>query len=111
MQAGRLRHRITFETFAGTDDGFGNKSGLWVLALKAWGDLKETRGGERIEAGRVEASATGTLRVRQDSLSLTITEAHRVKDHLGRYWNIRSIVDPFGDGTALEMLIERGVAT
>ncbi len=111
MRAGQLRDRIIFETFTGTDDGFGNKTAPWVTDLTVWGDLRETAGRERVAAGRVEAAATATLQVRQSSLTLAITEAHRVRDPRGRLWNIRSIVDPFGDGTALEMLLERGVAT
>lgn len=111
MQAGRLRHRIVFETFTGTEDGFGNTTALWVADLTEWGDLRDTPGKERVAAGRVEASATGTLRVRQSPLTLAITEAHRVRDHRGRLWNIRGIADPSSRGEMLEMLLERGVAT
>ncbi len=111
MQAGRLRHRVVFESFAGTDDGFGNKVGPWVAFLTEYGDLRDTPGKERVAAGRLEAAATGTLRLRQSSLTLAITEAHRVRDHRGRLWNIRGIADPSSRGEVLEMLLERGVAT
>lgn len=108
MRAGQLRHRVQFQSFTGADDGFGNTKGAWSTFLTVSAALRETPGRERLAAGRVEAAATATLRVRHDPVTLAVSEKHRVKDHLERIWNIRGIADPSGRGELLEMTLERG---
>jgi len=111
MRAGKLNKRITFESFVGVDDGFGNTPGAWVAAAPVSASLVETTGQERIESGRIEASVTARLRVRSLSVNLAVKEKDRVVDHLGRVWNIKQIIDLGGRGRTLDMLIERGGAT
>lgn len=96
----------------GTRDDFGNLSGEWAELLSARGWLRETPGKERIEAGRLEASATATLRLRVTPTgpAWQITAGDRVEAR-GHLWKIASApIDPEGRGTIIEFILERGGA-
>jgi len=118
MSAGKLRDRITIERQGDITDEFGNpetdeygntKAG-WSPLMSLWADIRETTGKERVEAGRVEASRTSTIRIRRSSATAGITEADRIQAR-GVAWNIRSIAQVDRAGAMLEMLCEAGTAT
>ena len=90
---GRFRDRVEFQSQTTTDDGYGNLLGVWSTFLTVWGDLRETKGGESREAGAVESTPEAELRVRQNSLTATIGDDHRVRAR-GQLWEILSIVQP-----------------
>lgn len=110
-RAGRLRERAAFERqdTAGGIDAYGNPSpAAWQPLVAVWGDLRETTGRERIAAGRVEAPATGTLRIRDSAAARAITAADRVTVR-GHAWAI--LGGPVEvDGRLLEFTLERGGA-
>lgn len=110
MTAGSLRDRVAFQRATTGDDGYGNITTAWSDHLTVWANVRETLGKERVDAGRVEASRTATIRVRQSPDTLGLTEADRVLLH-GKPWNIRSIARVGNDGAMLDILIEAGVAT
>lgn len=110
MTAGSLRDRVTFQRATSGDDGYGNAITAWADHLTVWSNVRETLGKERVDAGRVEASRTATIRVRQSSDTLGLTEADRVTVR-GQAWNIRSIAAVGNDGAMLDILVEAGVAT
>lgn len=96
----------------GQRDGMGNLSGEWEDLFQARGWLRETRGKERIEAGRLEASATSTLRVKVSPTgpAWQVSAEDRVSAR-GYYWSIVSApIDPEGRGTMIEFTLERGGA-
>lgn len=115
MAAMRFRDLAKFERQADTGglDAYGNPAGPeWQALLEIRGNLRETTGKEKIAAGRLEAAATGTLRVRT---SLTgpahdITGADRVEVR-GKTWKITGApIDPDGQGRLLEFSLEQGGA-
>lgn len=110
MRSGQLRERITIQRQTETVDEYGNVTGAWVDHLTVWADIRETPGKEKVEAGRVEASRTATIRVRRSSQTAAITEADRVQAR-GVAWNIRSIAQVDRAGAMLEFLAETGVAS
>ena len=116
MKAGDLRDRIAVQRQVPGDDGHGNVVTGWAdlviddKPLKLWANVRETPGKERVEAGRLEASRTATIRVRASSLSRQITEADRVIVR-GQVWNIRGIAALNDGRDMLEMTCESGVAT
>lgn len=111
MTAGKLRDRITIERQTETTDEYGNTVGAWSALFSVWADMRETPGKERVEAGRVEASRTATIRIRRSVQSAGITEADRLIAR-GATWNIRSISQVTAKGAMLELLCEGGgVAT
>ena len=110
--AGKFRERAVFEREgSGALDRFGNGAGAgWAALLTVWADLRETPGRERLAAGRLEAPATGTLRVRSSAAARAITAADRVVIR-GATWNIvGGPIDPTGRGRVLEFTLERGGA-
>ncbi|MEM8822041.1 MAG: phage head closure protein [Pseudomonadota bacterium] len=91
-------------------DEYGNPTqDLADYGSPIWANIRETVGKERVEAGRIEATGTATMRIRGSNFSRTITEADAVFAR-GRLWNIRSIVQVDDRGAWLDMLLEKGVA-
>lgn len=109
MTAGRLRDRITVERLTAGADDYGNTVDGWETLLTVWADVRETTGKERVDAGRLEASRTATIRVRASSDSRGITAADRVQAR-GQVWNIRSVAEVGNDRAMLDLLVEAGVA-
>ncbi|MFN6976713.1 MAG: phage head closure protein [Gemmobacter sp.] len=109
MTAGLLRERVTVERAVRSDDGYGNVVVGWADLLSVWADVRETPGKERLEAGRIEASATATIRIRSSAAARGVTEADRIRAR-GAVWNIRSIVPVGNDGAMMDILCESGVA-
>ena len=110
MTAGRLRDRITIQRATTGDDGYGNTVTGWSDLMTVWADVRETPGKEAVDAGRVEASHTATIRIRASSASRGVTEADRAMVR-GRVWNIRSVAEVGNDRAMLDLLCEVGVAT
>lgn len=109
MRAGRLNERVTFQRAVVGDDGYGNAITSWTDHLTVWADVRETLGKERVDAGRIEASATATVRIRSSAASRGLTAADRMVAR-GATWNIRSVVPVGNDRAMLDLLCERGVA-
>jgi len=117
MEAGRLRHRVTFQRTVAGDDGYGNATTSgWatvINALRLSASFRPEFGREQLEAGRLEATLRGTLTVRRSSVTKTITEADRVvfdtAPYAGVVGNVRSIV-PTPDMMWIEFVIEAGSA-
>jgi SPP1 family predicted phage head-tail adaptor len=108
-----LRERVTFQRLTGGDDGYGNVVAGWAdlsggVSIPA--DMRETPGKERVDAGRLEASATATIRIRSSAFARGLTETDRVLAR-GVAWNIRGIAPMGNNGMFLDILCERGVAT
>lgn len=112
-RAGAFRERAAFErqTDAGTLDAYGNaQAPAWAPLVTLWADLRETPGRERIAAGRIEAPATATLRLRASGQARAIGAADRVTVR-GAIWAITGAgIDPEGRGRLLEFPLERGGA-
>lgn len=114
MSAGQYRDFSTFERKqSGVLDASGNPAGGdWMpfFAGPAW--LRETLGKEALAAGRLEAPATGTLRMMASPTSpvreVTASDRVRVRGHV---WNIKGgPIDPDGQGRKVEFTLERGGA-
>lgn len=114
--AGRLRERVGFQRLVEGADVYGNAVTAWApveispgVPLTVWADIRETLGTERVDAGRIEASNTATIRVRSFPETRDITAADRVVAR-GEAWNIRSVVPVGNNGAMLDILCEGGVA-
>jgi len=108
-RAGSLRERVTFQRATAGDDGYGNTITGWADHLTVWANIRETLGKERVEAGRIEAANTATVRIRASSDSRALMAEDRVTMR-GETWNIRSIVQVGNDRAMLDILCEREVA-
>lgn len=109
-RAGTLNKRVTFQSETRTPDGGGGFTREWILVATVWGGFVPERGSERLEAGRLEGSLSGVLRVRSSSTTRTVKVADRVIID-GVPHQIRSIANPDQRNRMLDILVERGVAT
>ena len=76
MRAGTLRHRVTFQTDAGTADAAGQVIESWGATLtNEPAEVIETGGAETVRGQQVDATATHLVRVRYRT---TITEQMRI---------------------------------
>ena len=110
MAAGKYRERATFTRLnAEAVDAYGQPHSTWEALTSLWGDLRETMGKERVDAGAVNSVVTATLRVRYSAAAAGLVSADRVEIR-GHTWNIRSVSQPHQKRKQIEMLIERGVS-
>lgn len=109
-RAGLFRKRVTFQKEIRAADGGGGFERSWGADLVVWGQFTPERGQERLDAGRLEASLGGILRVRGSTQTLAITTAHSVLID-GERFQVRSIANPDQRDAVLEMTVEKGVAT
>lgn len=110
MRAGSLRDRVTFQRASRMSDGQGGGRRQWLPLFTVWGALREERGTERLEQGRIAAPFGATLRVRVSTDTAGITTADRAEIG-GILYDIRAIAQPDRRNRAFEMTLERGVAT
>lgn len=113
--AGMLEHRARFERrVEGADDGYGNTlPASWTAFVTRWVSFQPDLGNETEQAGRLQSTVTGRLKIRRDTETEAITAADRVVfvagHHMGRTAQIRSII-AHNDGATFEMRLEFGVA-
>lgn len=109
-RAGTLNKRVTFQRRVVTDDGGGGHSREWSNLVEVWGGFSPERGSERLEAGRLQGSLFGVLRVRSSATTRTVTVDDRVMID-GVAHQIRSVANTDQRNRMLDILVERGVAT
>lgn len=113
--AGNLRDRVRFERRTTTDDGYGNQEGAWgdltPPVVRAC-ELKPTRGGESIQAGRLAGTALWDCWVRDDTGTRSVQVGDRAVDERdsSRVWNVRFNEDMDGKRQRRLIQLESGVA-
>lgn len=111
MPAGKLRDRITFQAASQVADGGGGFETAWLDQFTVWGQLMVGSVRERLEAGRLEASATAILRIRWSNQALQIKADWRAVIR-GQTYNIRQLPeDPTRKRQWVDIQIETGVAS
>lgn len=109
--ANDLRDRATFEKQIEVPDGGGGHELQWVAQFEVAGQLMPGSVAERLEAGRLEASATAVLRIRNNAQTRTIKPDWRVIID-GTAHAIRSpAIDPHRRRQWLDLTVVSGVAT
>lgn len=117
IDPGRMDSRAAFQSAAEVADGGGGNALTWSTQFTRWGALELpslSAQQEAIAAGSVQSTTGGTLTVRDDAETRTISAGWRavVTPRVGtaRTWNIREVRPPLGDGL-IRMSVETGVAT
>jgi SPP1 family predicted phage head-tail adaptor len=101
MQAGRLRHRLVFETPATTEDTFGEVvDAPYAAVATVWGSVEPLSGREQLWAQQVQAEITHKVRVRYSNL---VTPECRIRFGT-RYFNILSIINREERNRELEIM-------
>lgn len=65
--AGWLRHRVTIQKLAGTQNSYGEKVKTWQDVATVWASVEPLRGREYIEAAAKKAEVTHRVRIRYRS--------------------------------------------
>lgn len=116
--AGELRESVFFQRREETDDGFGNPvsgdfsrwypAGSGGVAAK----IVPLRGGEEVQAQRLQGTEFYEIWVRLDSTLSGLTTDDRCVDvRTGTIYNIRAMPNPDMRGRFLALTCEKGVAT
>ncbi len=95
---GKLRHRLTIEQEARTDDGGGGATIVWNDVAEIWAAVEAVAGREKAAAGRItgEVSHLVTIRYRSD-----LGPAMRFRRN-GEVFEILAILDRDGRGRFLD---------
>ena len=108
MRSARMRDRVKFKTNVSTADGSGGQTDSWVEVVTVWGDYKPMRGSEGVEGDKLQAIASGLLKVRHSAIMATVTEVDVVEIR-GVEYQIRSIENVDREKRFLDIRVERGV--
>lgn len=64
MAAGRLRERVTIQTFTEASDGGGGVTRTWSNLATVWAEVKPVRGSESKDGGRLAGLQTYLVTIR-----------------------------------------------
>jgi SPP1 family predicted phage head-tail adaptor len=64
MQAGRLRHRVTLQSYSESLSALGEPLKTWTDLATVWADVSPERGKEAIAAMQINASVMHRVRIR-----------------------------------------------
>ena len=109
-RAGKLNRRFRFEQRADQDDGYGNTKAVWSAVFTHAGSRRFLRGGETVQAARLEGRQPVIVKIRSSAASRAVTTDWRAVDaRSGEIYNIRT-VNPTDDRKYIEFMCEAGVA-
>ena len=109
MQAGDLTERAAFDAPTQVPDGYGGQKSGWSEAYACRAHFRYLRGGEAVQAARLEGRQPVVVTIRDSAAARGITPEFRMRDTLrGDVYNVRTVVP---DGRHwIELTCEKGVA-
>lgn len=108
--AGDLRERFAFDKRILSSDGAGNQQGVWEEQFILSVQRGFLRGGESVQAARLEGRAPALLTIWSSGLSRSITTDWRCRDtRSDDVFNIRAVT-PRQTNDFIDLLVEKGVA-
>lgn len=113
--AGDLYYRVGFEARVEENPDspidYGNTVAAWSEQFERRAAYIHLRGGEAVQAARLEGRHVQVIRVRSDSATRTLTTDFRTVDkRTGDVFNIRDVTHDV-DRQWIDLLCEKGVAT
>lgn len=110
MRAGLLRDLVQFQKEFREPNDIGGVEVTWKDTIQLRGELRQARGREVLQAGRLEASNLAVLTVRNDKdLGSQIETGWRAVIR-GENWQIENRLRGPGRGDRLELVVQRGTA-
>jgi head-tail adaptor len=110
VKAEDLYELVAFDNPRETVDDYGGVATAFGEGYRCRAKFLYLRGGETVQASRLEGRQPVVVTIRQSALARTITADWRMRDvRRGDTYNIRSIV-PSNDRGWLELTCEKGVA-
>lgn len=111
IRAGQYRERVEiFRRVITAETADGSELAEWQSQGRLWCNMRETPGKESIAAGRLEGTATATLRFRAGATAAAIGEGDAIRDAKGRVWQIRGRPAYVERDRALDFKAEQGAA-
>lgn len=105
-----LSEKVRFESPALFDDGQGGTINGWTPEFSCRAQFIYARGGESVEAARLQGRSIFKVRIRQCAAASGIQQSWRMVDaRRGTAYNIREI-DQISDRQWVYLLVESGVA-
>jgi head-tail adaptor len=113
--AHELKDKVRFDRRTAADDGYGNTQASWSALFTRMTRLRPVRGGETVQAARLEGTGQWELVCRFDSRTRGLKTSDRAVEILpsgadGRTFNIRWAEDVEGRGEWIVAMMEAGVA-
>jgi SPP1 family predicted phage head-tail adaptor len=106
-KAGQLKFRVRFDKKVETEDPAGGSTTAWVAQFTRWADIRQQRGGEGVQAQRLQGTQPALIVVRYDSESLLIEPSWRavrvVDDITKETYDLKTAVDMEGDRQFITM--------
>ena len=110
MKAHDLQELVAFDSPTEQIDDYGGVATTWGESYRCAAHFLYLKGGETVQARRLEGRQPVVVTIRQSALARTITSDWRMRDvRRGETYNVRSIV-PSDDRRWLELTVEKGVA-
>lgn len=78
--AREFNRRLMFQRRQESPDGYGNTLGEWATLCTRWVSLKPTKGGEQIQAARLQGQASWDCWARRDTWTAQVTPEDRAVD-------------------------------
>ena len=111
MESGNLNKRFAFQPPVETINDYGTVEQGWGTAIERWTHIRFLRGGETVQAARLNGKQPVILTVRADPETKTFDTSWRAYD-LEKptiFYNVRSVIET-EDRYWVEVMAERGVA-
>lgn len=108
--SGDLHHLLSFQKQGTAVDSYGGTTSAWAAQFTCHGGFVHLRGGEGVQAARLEGRHVQVIRVRASTNTRSVTPEWRIADsRTGDVFNIRD-VEPGEDRQFIDFLCEKGVA-
>ena len=110
MNAAKLQELVAFDRPTEAPDEYGGVNRTFSEAFRTAAAFLYLRGGETVQAARLEGRQPVVVTIRQSALARTIGPDWRMRDaRRNEVYNIRSIV-PSADRMYFELTCEKGTA-
>lgn len=105
-----LNESVAFDAPTEAPDGYGGVETGWTEQFQARAHFRFLRGGETVQAARLEGRQPVVVTVRAHADALAVTPDYRLRDlRRGTVYNIRSIIET-EERRYVEITAESGVA-
>ncbi len=110
MEPGHLQELVAFDRPTEAADEYGGVNRTFAEAFRTAAAFMYLRGGETVQAARLEGRQPVVVTIRQSALAREVGPDWRMRDvRRGDTYNVRSIV-PTNDRMFFELTCEKGVA-
>lgn len=105
MQAGKLRHRVTFERLTKTRGASGGEKNEWVTVAVVWARVQPLSGKYLFAAQQNHSEVTGTIDIRyRADINAELRAVYESK-----IYSIHAVIDPELRHKELKLMVSEGV--